>query len=61
MIVLFVIKLALQIQSGQSMFVGDMGPGVVNMPGVHAAGIIFGILLAARLEPRSLQARSLRD
>ncbi len=53
MIVLFGIKLGLQIKVGQSMFVGDMGPGVVNMPGVHAAGIIGGILLAVLLEPRS--------
>lgn len=53
MIVLFGIKLGLQIKSGQSMFVGDMGPGVVNMPGVHTAGITGGILLAALLEPRS--------
>jgi hypothetical protein len=53
MIVLFGIKLGLQIKSGQSMFVGDMGPGVVNMPGVHAAGLIGGILLAALLKPRS--------
>ena len=53
MIVLFAIKLGLQIKSGQSMFVGDMGPGVVNMPGVHTAGIIGGVLLAALFEPGS--------
>ena len=53
MIVLFGIKLGLQIKSGQSMFVGDMGPGVVNMPGVHAAGITGGILLAVLIKPRS--------
>ncbi len=57
MIVLFVIKFYLQIKSGQSMFVGDMGPGVVNMPGAHAAGITFGILLAALIEPRPCETR----
>ena len=53
MVLLFGIKLVIQIKAGQSMFVGDMGPGVVNMPGVHAAGVIGGALLAAFLEPHS--------
>lgn len=38
----FILKMILQIVSGHSMFVPNMGPGIVNMPGAHMAGMLCG-------------------
>ena len=46
MFILFIIKIIYQIKLKHSLFVPDLGTGIVNMPNAHIAGAISGIACA---------------
>jgi hypothetical protein len=46
MLIIFPIKMILQIVTGHSMFVPDMGAGIVNVPIAHIAGATSGMACA---------------
>lgn len=40
-------KIAFEFTAGSTLFVGDMGPGVVPLPSAHVAGALMGLLWSA--------------